>query len=98
MIPLLNPSIPTLASPTSSSYGIMHNKFVIFDADSSDPNIPWVWTGSTNWTAVQIDGPDRNNVIAIQDQTLAQATKLNSKKCGVLIPSHQILHFKIRTL
>lgn len=76
MIPLLNPSIPTLASPTSSSYGIMHNKFVIFDADSSDPNIPWVWTGSTNWTAVQIDGPDRNNVIAIQDQTLAQAYKI----------------------
>ena len=76
MIPLLNSSIPTLPSPTSSSYGIMHNKFVIFDADSSDPNIPWVWTGSTNWTAVQIDGPDRNNVIAIQDQTLAQAYKI----------------------
>ncbi|MFT3920056.1 phospholipase D-like domain-containing protein [Cloacibacterium sp.] len=76
MIPLLNPGINTLPSPTSSSYGIMHNKFVIFDADSSDPNIPWLWTGSTNWTAVQIDGPDRNNVIAIQDQALAQAYKI----------------------
>lgn len=76
MIPLLNPSIPRLASPDSSSYGIMHNKFVIFDADSSDPNIPWVWTGSTNWTVVQIDGPDKNNAIAIQDQALAQAYKI----------------------
>jgi hypothetical protein len=34
MIPLLNPSIPTLASPTSSSYGIMHNKFVISESHS----------------------------------------------------------------
>ena len=75
MIPLLNPSIPKLPSPTTSDYGIMHNKFVIFDADSSDPNTPWVWTGSTNWTAVQIDGPDKNNAIAIQDQALAQAYK-----------------------
>lgn len=76
MIPLLNASIPKLASPSSSDYGIMHNKFVIFDADSSDPNLPWVWSGSTNWTAVQIDGPDKNNAIAIQDQALAQAYKL----------------------
>lgn len=76
MIPLLNPAIPTLASPTSSSYGIMHNKFVIFDADHTDSNIPWVWTGSTNWTVVQIDGPDKNNAIAIQDQALAQAYKI----------------------
>lgn len=76
MIPLLNASIPKLASPTSSDYGIMHNKFVVFDADSSDPNRPWVWSGSTNWTAVQIDGPDKNNAIAIQDQALAQAYKM----------------------
>lgn len=76
MIPLLNASIPRLASPDSSSYGIMHNKFVIFDADHSNPNIPWVWTGSTNWTVVQIDGPDKNNAIAIQDQALAQAYKI----------------------
>ena len=75
MIPLLNPAIPKLPSPTTSDYGIMHNKFVIFDADSSDPNTPWVWTGSTNWTEVQIDGPDKNNAIAIQDQALAQAYK-----------------------
>ena len=96
MIPLLNPSIPTLASPTSSSYGIMHNKFVIFDADSSDPNIPWVWTGSTNWTAVQIDGPDRNNVIAIQDQTLAQAYKIEFEEMwgsNTLMPNTTVSKF-----
>ncbi len=76
MIPLLNSGIPTLASPNNSSYGIMHNKFVIFDANSSDPNKPYVWTGSTNWTVVQIDGPDRNSVITIQDQALALGYKI----------------------
>ncbi|MFZ4435725.1 MAG: phospholipase D-like domain-containing protein [Flavobacterium psychrophilum] len=76
MIPLLNPLIPILSSPSSSSYGIMHNKFVIFDAESSDPNQPFVWTGSTNWTTSQIDGPDRNNAIVIQDQAFALAYKM----------------------
>lgn len=76
MISQLNPSIPRLASPDNSNYGIMHNKFVVFDADSSDPNRPWIWSGSTNWTVAQIDGPDKNNAIAIQDQALAQAYKL----------------------
>jgi len=76
MIGLLNANIPKLPSPSSSSYGLMHNKFVIFDADNSDPNKPYVWTGSTNWTVSQIDGPDRNSVILIQDQALAQGYKI----------------------
>ena len=76
MIGLLNVNIPKVASPTSSSYGIMHNKFVIFDANNSDPNKPYVWTGSTNWTQSQIDGPDRNSVIVIQDQALALGYKI----------------------
>ena len=76
MIPLLNPSIPILASPSSSSYGIMHNKFVIFDANSTDVNKPLVWTGSTNWTVSQIDGPDKNSAIVIQDQALALGYKI----------------------
>jgi phosphatidylserine/phosphatidylglycerophosphate/cardiolipin synthase-like enzyme len=76
MIPLLNPSIPKLASPNSSSYGIMHNKFVLFDATNTNPNLPYVWTGSTNWTTAQIDGPDKNNAIVIQDQALALGYKI----------------------
>lgn len=76
MIPLLNAGIPKLASPTTSEYGIMHNKFVIFDANHADPNLPLVWTGATNWTVVQIDGPDSNNVITFQDQAMALGYKL----------------------
>lgn len=76
MIPLLNSGIPTLASPNDVAYGIMHNKFVIFDANVSDANKPFVWTGSTNWTVSQIDGPDRNSVIVIQDQALALGYKI----------------------
>ncbi|MFM7017238.1 phospholipase D-like domain-containing protein [Flavobacterium sp.] len=76
MIPLLNSAIPTLASPTTSSYSIMHNKFVIIDANCNNPFLSYVWTGSTNWTVAQIDGPDKNNAIVIQDQTLAAAYTL----------------------
>jgi len=60
---------PNTAGSTTSS--IMHNKFVIVDANSTNPNVPWVWTGSMNWTAAQLT-TDRNNVIAIQDQSLAR--------------------------
>ena len=76
MIPLLNSAIPRLASPTTSTYGIMHNKFVIFDANNTNANVPFVWTGSTNWTTAQIDGPDKNSVLIIQDQSLALAYKI----------------------
>ena len=71
MIPLLHSGIPKLASPSGSSYGIMHNKFVVFDAANSNANVPMVWTGSTNWTTAQIEGPDKNSAIVIQDQALA---------------------------
>jgi hypothetical protein len=69
-LPLLNSAIPTLGSPQSSSYGIMHNKFMIADANASDANLPVVWTGSTNWTNEQLL-QDCNNVIILQDQSLA---------------------------
>jgi phosphatidylserine/phosphatidylglycerophosphate/cardiolipin synthase-like enzyme len=76
MIALLNTAIPKIASPDNSNYGIMHNKFVIFDANNSDANKPVVWTGSTNWTVSQIDGPDKNSCIVIQDQALALGYKI----------------------
>ncbi|MBE0650036.1 MAG: T9SS type A sorting domain-containing protein [Bacteroidales bacterium] len=60
--------------PTSIS-GIMHNKFVIFDAESSNPDDPIVWTGSTNFTEAQID-QDANNVIIVQDQSLAKTYQI----------------------
>lgn len=76
MIPLLNSAIPRIASPIgdgTNQFGIMHNKFVLFDANDLNPNLPIVWTGSTNWTVSQIDGPDKNSAIIVQDQSLALA-------------------------
>ena len=55
--------------------GIMHNKFFLFDTESTDANDPLVWTGSTNLTTGQIN-LDANNVIIIQDQSLARAYKI----------------------
>ncbi|RYU81228.1 phospholipase D-like domain-containing protein [Hymenobacter persicinus] len=65
----LNSAIPRIGRNTTQN--IMHNKFVIIDANSTNPNVPWVWTGSTNWTAAQLS-TDRNNAIAVQDQSLAR--------------------------
>ncbi len=69
---LLNANINKLASPTSINYTIMHNKFMIIDANSVNVNDPIVWTGSTNWTSAQINN-DANNVIILQDQAVALA-------------------------
>lgn len=59
----------------SSLNGIMHNKFVVIDANSPDPNDPIVWTGSTNFTDDQLV-TDPNNVIIFQDQSLAKAYQI----------------------
>ncbi len=70
----LNAGIGKIASPTSdyeAGYGIMHNKFVIIDANSDNPADPVVWTGATNFTEGQMY-VDPNNVIIIQDQSLAK--------------------------
>ncbi|MEI8204903.1 MAG: phospholipase D-like domain-containing protein [Bacteroidota bacterium] len=71
-LPLLDTNIKKLASPTSADYGIMHNKFMVIDANSADTTEPTVWTGSTNWTAAQIM-TDANNVLIIQDKEVALA-------------------------
>ncbi|WP_019948173.1 phospholipase D-like domain-containing protein [Hymenobacter aerophilus] len=65
----LDAAIPRIGRQTVQN--IMHNKFVVIDANSTEPKQPWVWTGSTNWTPAQLS-TDRNNSIAIQDQSLAR--------------------------
>ena len=69
----VNPLINRLGSPTSGTYGIMHNKFVVIDAYSPNPDDAIVWTGSTNFTDNQIGTTDYNNVVVIQDSALAHA-------------------------
>jgi DNA/RNA endonuclease YhcR with UshA esterase domain len=74
----LNPAIGRIISPEDDYFagiGIMHNKFVVIDALSQDPMDPLVWTGSTNFTEGQIND-DPNNVIIIQDQSLAKAYRI----------------------
>lgn len=74
----LNEAIGKIASPMQNfeeNIGIMHNKFVVFDAEASDPDVPVVWTGATNFTNGQIN-TDPNNVVIIQDKSLALAFRL----------------------
>lgn len=52
---------------------LMHNKFVVIDAQSTDSS--WVWTGSCNWTYTDMF-TNYNNIILLQDQALAQAYTL----------------------
>src|ERR1035437_5488895 len=68
----LNAGIHKLASPTTSAYGIMHNKFMVIDGNSSNHNDPIVWGGSPDWSGQQFN-TCQNNVIIIQDYTFAQA-------------------------
>lgn len=70
----LTPAIPRVFRPaggTTNTTSIMHNKFVVMDANAANPNQPLVWTGSTNWTPAQLSS-DRNNVVTVQDQSLAR--------------------------
>ena len=53
--------------------GIMHNKFVVIDADVTDSS--WVITGATNWTSGQLFD-DYNNLLLIQDQSIARTYEL----------------------
>jgi len=72
----LSAAVHQAVSPVPTGYyNIMHNKFVIIDAKNSNPLIPIVWTGSTNWQEEQIDS-DPNSVIIYQDQTLAKTYTL----------------------
>lgn len=73
---LVGSAVNLLVGPDGSNrLGIMHNKFILFDAYSTDQNEPLVWTGSTNLTDTQIN-LDANNVIIIQDQSLARSYQI----------------------
>lgn len=69
---LLNPGIQTLGSPTTSSYGIMHNKFMVIDVNSANSADAIVMTGSYDFSTEQTDS-DFNNILFIQNQSLALA-------------------------
>ncbi len=68
----LNAGIHKLASPTGGVYGIMHDKFMVIDGNSTNHNYPLVWTGSPDWSGQQFN-TCQNNAIIIQDYALAQA-------------------------
>ncbi len=73
---LIGTSVHLLIGPDGDHRtGIMHNKFIVFDAQSEDPNDPLVWTGSTNFTDGQVN-LDANHVIIVQDQSLARAYQI----------------------
>jgi len=69
----LNPGIGKIARPVTT--GIMHNKFMVIDGHSTNPNDPIVWTGSCNWTDQNVN-TDANNVLFIQDASLAKVYTL----------------------
>ena len=57
----------------------MHNKFIIGDADHAES--AFVLTGSTNLTTGQLVS-DLNNVIVLEDQSLARAYELEFEEMG----------------
>jgi phosphatidylserine/phosphatidylglycerophosphate/cardiolipin synthase-like enzyme len=71
----LKGEIPVLERPEIQEDGIMHNKFALIDAESADASKPVVWSGSTNLTYGQVR-EDANNMIFIQDQSLAKAYQI----------------------
>lgn len=56
-------------------YGICHNKFIVIDAISVDPDDAWLITGSMNFTDDQVR-LDKQNIIAFQDQSIARGYKV----------------------
>tara|TARA_B110000003_G_scaffold226071_1_gene226983 strand:+ start:668 stop:2794 length:2127 start_codon:yes stop_codon:yes gene_type:complete len=73
MLNSLNTNIPVIyRDPTPA--GIMHNKFIIVDANST--NNSWILGGSTNWTDPSNLLNDYNNMIFIQDEAIAKAYTL----------------------
>jgi len=70
MLSSLDPNIPIVYRDPSPA-GIMHNKFIIIDANTT--NNSWIMGGSTNWTNPSNLFNDYNNLIFIQDEAIAKA-------------------------
>jgi len=70
---LINAGIPVLKRHASLD-GIMHNKFFIFDARDTVTANDWLWTGSWNVTALELNW--KNNVIEINDPTITDAYQI----------------------
>jgi phosphatidylserine/phosphatidylglycerophosphate/cardiolipin synthase-like enzyme len=60
-----------------NSVALMHDKYLVVDANSV--NNSYVLSGSTNWTDNQIVD-DNNNIVIIQDQSLARAYELEQNE------------------
>ena len=73
MLTLLDPNISVIYRDPSPA-GIMHNKFIIVDENST--NNSWVLGGSTNWTTPSNLLNDYNNMVFIQDEAIAKAYTL----------------------
>ena len=69
------PLITDATDAVNGGAGLMHNKFVIFDARGGAPESVWVWTGSWNPTESGTKD-DYQNAIEIQDPALAGAYSL----------------------
>lgn len=65
----LNPA-PAFPVLYGNDEALMHNKFMVVDADL--PDAAWVMGGSMNWTFNNMND-DYNNLLFIQDQSLAKA-------------------------
>lgn len=68
---MINAAIPKINRPYST-YAVMHDKFIIIDGKSSNPNDPIVWGGSMNIEPGQL-AYDLNNIMIIQDSAIAHA-------------------------
>ena len=68
MLSSLDPNIPIVYRTNSTSWN-NDNKFIIVDAGSV--NNSWILSGSTNWTNPSNLFNDYNNLIFVQDQSLA---------------------------
>jgi phosphatidylserine/phosphatidylglycerophosphate/cardiolipin synthase-like enzyme len=70
LIENLDPNIPVFEG---NDGGLMHNKFMVVDRDNYEDC--WVLTGSMNHTINNL-GWDYNNIICVQDQSLAKTFTL----------------------